>query len=157
MREHRKKEKNVIIASVLALVPGLSLVYIGRVKKAILLFIIDLGILTAVLFSDSYLMILLAINIYVFTFFAPFVESYQVAKYGRNTLGADSRWYVVVLLLTTGFNALPLLWSSGNFSRKAKIAWSVAVPVLAAIFFLFLVNYWGQLEEVLKTFAENSG
>ncbi|MBD3379858.1 MAG: hypothetical protein GF408_05280 [Candidatus Omnitrophica bacterium] len=145
------KGKKVWAAVALSLVPGLSLLYIGRWKKTIALFVIDAGIILTLVLSSSYLAKLIALNIYFFTALAPLIESYQVARYGRNTIDSDSRWYVAVLLLTTGFNALPLLWQSGAFSRRAKIAWSVAVPVLAGLFVLFLARYWNEAEALLRT------
>ena len=144
-------KKKLWIVVLLSIIPGLSLLYLGRGKKTIALFIVDIGILLTFLLSTSYLAKLLAVNIYIFTFIAPFIESYQLAKYGRNTIGTDSKWYVVVLLLTTGFNALPLLWQSISFSRREKILWSIAVPALSGIFVFALVNYWGTAENTLRS------
>ena len=119
--EHVPPEKRKVwLVALMSLVPGLSLLYLGRWKRAIVLFVIDAGIVLAFTLSGSYLMKLLAVNIYIFTFIAPFMESYQLARYGKNTISSDSRWYVVVLLLTTGFNALPLLWVSRSFSKRPK-------------------------------------
>lgn len=150
-------ERKVWLVVLMSLIPGLSLLYLGRWKKAAVLFVIDAGIAFAFLFSGSYLMKLLALNIYIFTFIAPCVESYQLARYGRNTISSDSRWYVTVLLLTTGFNALPLLWASGSFSRKAKISWTVAVPVLAVLFFGALIYYWDAAENLLRELLHRRG
>jgi hypothetical protein len=147
---HLYKKKKLWIAILLSIIPGLSLLYLGRGKKTIALFIVDIGILLTLLLSTSYLAKLLAVNIYVFTFMVPFIESYQLARYGKNTVGTDSKWYVMVLLLTTGLNALPLLWQSGNFSHRAKILWSIAVPALAGIFVFALVNHWDAAENFLR-------
>jgi hypothetical protein len=54
----------------------------------------------------------------------------------------DSKAYIIVMLLTTGINALPLLWQSANFSRHAKMLWTIAVPLLAVLFF-GAVWHWG--------------
>jgi hypothetical protein len=134
----------------LSILPGLSLVYVGKFKQALPLFIIDAGIILTVIFSGSYIMKILMAGIYLVTFFPPALESYQLVKYGRNTINTEAQWYVIVLLLTTGFTALPLLWKSGNFSKKAKIAWTVAVPVLAVLFFALLAKYWDNLDDYLK-------
>jgi hypothetical protein len=142
--------KKIFIVVVLSLIPGLSLLYLGRWKKSIALFVVDAGILVTFVLTDSYLAKLLAANVYIFTFFAPFCESYQLARYGRNTMDSDSRWYVTVLLLTTGFGALPLLWKSKDFTRGAKIAWSVSVPLLAVIFIFFLISHWNAGETMLR-------
>jgi hypothetical protein len=58
---------------------------------------------------------------------------------------------VTVLLLTTGFNAIPLLWNSDRFSRKAKIAWSVVVPLLFLLYIGVLVKYWDRAESLLRS------
>lgn len=88
--------------------------------------------------------------IYGVTFLPSCVESYQLARYGRNTVDTNARWYVTLLLLSTGFSALPLLWVSTQFSRTAKIIWTIAVPVLAIIFFSVLFRYWTFFEEYLQ-------
>jgi radical SAM superfamily enzyme YgiQ (UPF0313 family) len=149
--------KKVWAVVLMSLVPGLSLLYLGRWKRSIVLFVIDAGIALAFFLSGSYLMKLLAVNIYFFTFIAPCIESYQLARYGKNTISSDSRWYVIILLLTTGFNALPLLWVSRSFSRKAKIAWTIAVPVLAVLFFGALISYWDTAENLLRELLHARG
>lgn len=146
--------KKVWLTVVLSFVPGLSFVYLGIWKKAVVLFIIDAGIALTFIFSGSYLAKLLALNIYLVTFMVPALESYQLARYGKKTVDSDARWYVTLLLLTTGFNALPLLWSSRMFSKKAKILWSIAVPLLAAVFVLLLVTYWQRADLFLRGFLE---
>jgi hypothetical protein len=144
--------KRLWIVICLAFVPGLSLLYLGRWKKSIALFLIDAGVISILVFSNSYLMRLLAVNIYVFASIAPFIESYQLARYGKNTVDSGARWYVIILMLTTGFNALPLLWQSPNFSRISKIGWTITVTVLAAVFVALLVNYGTRVEDMLKSF-----
>jgi hypothetical protein len=64
-----------------------------------------------------------------------------VADAHRRASGRPSRllsgervWYVVVMLLTVGPMALPLLWQSPRFSRAAKIAWTAAVLFVALLF-----------------------
>lgn len=145
------EKKKTWLVILLSLIPGLSLVYLGRFKKTLMIFIVDIGIVSGFVLSDSYLFKLILINIYFFTFLAPFLESYQLVRYGRNTIDSESRWYVTILLLTTGFNALPLLWNSDRFSRKAKIAWTIAVPLLFLLFLSVLVKYWDRAESLLRS------
>ncbi len=143
--------KNPYLALAFSLIPGLSHLYIKRPKKAIGLLIIDAVIGLTFLFSDSYLMRLLMVNIYLITFFPACLEVYQLIRYGKSKISTDAKWYVVVLLLTTGFGALGLLWQSKRFSKTAKTAWSVAVPLLAILFFSSLIKYWDMLERLLRS------
>jgi hypothetical protein len=128
-------------------------IYLGKTKKALGLFVIDAGILSIWLFSDSILMRLLAAGIYLITFLPACVEGYQLARYGKNILDTSADWYVIILLLTTGFSALPLLWQSPNFSKNSKIAWTAAVPVLAVLFFGIIIKYWAGIEAYLRDLA----
>jgi hypothetical protein len=150
-KEHNPHSKSPVLAVLLSVLPGLSLVYIGLPKKAIGLFVIDAGIILTIIFSDSYVLKCLMAGIYLVTFGPACLESYQIAKYGQNTIDTEARWYVTILLLTTGFSALPLLWKSGYFSKEAKIGWSIAVPVLAVFFFTVLANFWTELDHYLRT------
>ncbi len=150
--EDNVTQKNPLIAILLSLIPGLSLLYVGRRRKAFGLFVIDAGIIIAFIFADSYIMRILMAGIYCVTFLPACLESYQISRYGKNTINTSARWYVTLLLLTTGFAALPMLWNSDYFSRRAKIGWSVAVPVLAMLFFSGLAVYWHSLNHVLRSF-----
>lgn len=143
--------KNLFLTLLLSVLPGLSLVYVGRHKKAFGLFVIDLGIILTFVFSESYIFKVLMAGIYLITFGPAALESYQLAKYGKNTIDTEARWYVIILLLTTGFSALPLLWKSAYFSKNAKISWSIAVPVLAVLFFTLLSSFWTDLDRYLRT------
>ena len=51
--------------------------------------------------------------------------------------------------LIKGFFALPLLWQSTLFSKKSKWMWTVAVPVLAILYFIFLFFYGRTLFELV--------
>jgi hypothetical protein len=139
-------KKNPLVAFFLSVVPGLSHVYLGKVKKAIVLFIIDGGIILTLVYSESILMKILMINIYLFTFIPSALETYQLAQNKRSWISTDSKWYTVTLLLTTGFSALPLLWQNERFSKAFKILWTVLVPVLALCFFAVLFLFWDNIE-----------
>ncbi|MBD3245961.1 MAG: hypothetical protein GF333_03025 [Candidatus Omnitrophica bacterium] len=143
-------KKNHYIVLLLAVVPGCAHLYLGRIRKALGLWVIDTGIILTVIFSDSYLMKLIMVNIYLFTFLPAGLETYSLARGKRSVVDTDSRWYTVTLLLTTGFSALPLLWQNRKFSRRAKILWTIAVPLLAGLFFFFLVTYWEMIEQFLR-------
>jgi len=142
-------KKNPLVAAILFPIPGLSHLYLGKKRKAILLFIIDIGIALALIFSDSYIVRILMLMIYAVTALPAALEAYQLSEHKKKTIDTDSRWYVTILLLTTGFSALPLLWNSPNFSKRAKIIWTAAVPVLAIIFFSLIVMHWETLEKLM--------
>src|SRR5262245_6240914 len=98
------------VAAALSIIPGLGHFYSGYPKKAVTLFIIDVGIFCMFVFSAWQLFRILAIFLYLISFFASAMECY-FAK-------AQPKFYVVLLLLTTGFSALPLLWQDSRFSKR---------------------------------------
>jgi hypothetical protein len=49
------------------------------------------------------------------------LEAYSYAKGKKSRISTDSKWYVTVLLITTGFNALPLLWQNRRVMKRFKI------------------------------------
>lgn len=149
-----KLEKSSIVL-ILSFLPGLSHFYLGRRKKAIVLFIIDLGVFSTLLFSQSYLMKLLMINVYIVTFLPVSLETYHLAKGSKSRINTDSRWYVTVLLITTGFNAIPLLWQNEKLTKRFKVIWTILVPVFAFTFFFILVSHWEKLEGYLRGMLNN--
>ncbi len=93
---------------------------------------------------------LIMVNIYLFTFIPACLEAYSQAKGKRSKVNTDSRWYVTVLLITTGFNALPLLWQSSKLTKRFKITWTALVPILAGVFVFILVRHWDNIEAFLQ-------
>lgn len=137
------------LAILFSFLPGAGHFYTGRTAKGFAFSVVSLGLLLTVIFSKFYGFILLTALLYVITVISGAVENYAFAK-GRESHLSESTVYVVFLLLTTGFSALPLLWQSPCFSRKAKIAWTIAVPVLAVGFFTFLFFYGTEIERLLQ-------
>lgn len=84
--------------------------------------------------------------IYGVTALPAVLETFLEAKGTVANPYRESRIYVIILLLTTSFSALPLHWQSPLFSRRGKMAWTLAVPVLAAIFFSLLYFFGRKLE-----------
>ncbi|MCA9396693.1 MAG: hypothetical protein KC649_05940 [Candidatus Omnitrophica bacterium] len=150
-------EKNKMIAMVFSLVPGAAQIYLGRPKKGVGLLFIFAGICWVWIFSDSYLARLISIFLYGSVTIVPMIETYQILRYGKNTLDSDAAWYVVFLLISNGFAALPMLWQSRRFSRASKTAWTVAVPVLAFLYIAFLIRYWPDLERFLRAAVGRDG
>jgi len=132
------------------IIPGTGHLLLGRPKKALGLFLVFAGIITGFLLSDWFLIKILLVMVYFSIAIPAWIESYQIARYGESNINIDARWYTVILLLFTGFSALPLLWQNNNFSKKSKVLWSIAVPLLAIAFFSLLIAYRDFLETTIK-------
>ena len=130
-----QSKKSPRLAALLSLIPGLGHWYLGKSKKALALACVDAAIVLGLLFSHSIIILFSAGMIYLITASQAGFESYRTAKTGKEILHLDSKRYVVLMLLFTGFGALPLLWQSTRFPRQAKIAWTIAVPILAVLYF----------------------
>ncbi|MBN1585882.1 MAG: hypothetical protein JW937_00460 [Candidatus Omnitrophica bacterium] len=124
----------------LSLVPGAGHLAAGRRSKAAALFVIDIGIVCSLVFLKSTAAYILAGFVYLMAMVPAVVETYQLAQ-GKAAGFGESKLYICVLLLSTGFAALPLLWRSLHFSKQDKIVWSIAVSVLAILYFSFLGVY----------------
>lgn len=129
-----------LFAASLSLVPGVGHWVVGKRGKAVAFFAIDLGIICTALFLKSSMVLLLTCFVYLMVMVPAVIETYVLAQGGVSRF-SESKPYIVLLLLVTGFSALPLLWQSHVFSRRIKIAWSIAVPVLAVLWFCFLGAY----------------
>ncbi len=143
-------KKNPWVAAAASLVPGLGQIYTGRPKKGLALLCVAAGAVVSLVITHSRIFFILTILIYFATVIPAGIEAFQEACGFRCMAFLDSKRYVVWMLLTTGFSALPLLWHSGQFSRPAKIAWTVAVPILAFIFFAGLVFLAPKIDIFLK-------
>lgn len=138
-----------LIVLFLSLIPGLAHLYLGQIKKAIVMLLISLSLILTFIFAKSLVMKTLMSLVYLGTLGPAGIEAQEIVRFGISHL-TERKWYVTFLLLVTGFSALPLLWQSVFFTKRAKIAWSIAVPVLAVIFFTTLGRYWTDLEHYLE-------
>ena len=129
----------LLVAS-LSFVPGLGHWVLNKRGKAAAFFFIDLGMIATVIFWRSPLALLFTSLAYLMIMVPSAIEIYTIARGGVSQL-SESRPYLVVLLLLTGFSALPLLWQSHSFSKRAKVIWSIVVPALAILWFGFLAAY----------------
>ncbi len=128
------------LAASLSLVPGLGHLAVGRRGKAAALFAVDLGIICSIFFLRSNAGHLLTCFSYLMIMVPAVIETYTLARGGVSRF-SESKPYIVTLLLMKGFWALPLLWQSRAFSKQIKIVWSIAVPVLAILYYSFLGLY----------------
>ena len=139
-----------ILAASLSLLPGLGHLTVGKRGKAAALFAVDVGIIFSILFFKSAVEHLLTFCIYLIVVIPAVIEAYALARGGASRF-SESKSYIVSMLLIKGFFALPLLWQSQTFSKGVKIAWSMAVPALAVLYFSFLSVYGIRIFEYAKT------
>ena len=139
-----------ILAASLSLVPGAGHWVVGKRGKAAAFFVIDLGMIGTVFFLRSPMALILTCLAYFMVMVPAVLETYTLACGGVSQL-SESKPYIVLLLLVTGFSALPLLWQSHSFSKRTKIAWSIGVSVLAIFWFSFLGAYGIRLFNYVKS------
>ncbi len=148
-QESPQNKRSLVLFFLLSILPGAAHLRLGDVKKGLALLCISVAAVLTALLTGSYLIRSLMGLIY---FAAGVPAALQVCQIiaGRQTIDWNARWYIVLMLLMTGFSALPLLWQSELFSNRAKIAWSIAVPLLAVAFFGMLGKYNRELEAYLR-------
>jgi hypothetical protein len=139
-----------LLAASLSLIPGAGHWAAGKKGKAVAFFVIDLGMACAVFFLRSPTALFLICLVYFMVMVPAVIETYTLVQGGVSKF-SESKPYIVLLLLVTGFSALPLLWQSSVFSKRTKIVWSIAIPVLAILYFSFLGAYGIRLFNYVKT------
>jgi TM2 domain-containing membrane protein YozV len=88
--------------------------------------------------------------IYVAVWLPAVIDAFQCAAGRRQTLLSGERaWYVIGMLLTVGPMALPFLWQSPRFSRRAKTGWTIAVILFAAGGILLILLIGPALQAVI--------
>jgi hypothetical protein len=91
--------------------------------------------------------------VYLFILFPASIDAMRPAGRSSKTLSGERMWYVVFMLLMVGPAALPLLWQSPRFSRKAKWGWTIFVLfIFLSCLFLMLV-VMPKLEQVMRSFG----
>ena len=137
------------LAACLSLVPGLGHLYLDKKRKAAVLFLIDLSIFFGGYFTNWSLIGFVLFMPYLLVMIPAALESYHLAN-GKIGGFSESRPYIVLLLLTRGFFALPLLWQSHLFSNKNKVIGSILVPVFAVLYFGFIYFYGRTLLHLIQ-------
>ncbi len=149
--------KSPWVAAALSLVvPGLGQLYNGERAKGTALICIAAGIAGGILLATagplpfrSWLTPLMLGAICPFVWVPAILDARRRAVgLGSPLLAGEKVWYVVVMLLTVGPMALPLLWQSRRFSRAAKIGWTIAVIALAIGGILLVVAVGPALEHL---------
>jgi len=151
--------RSPFLAALLSLaVPGAGQLYNGERTKGLAILCIDAGIAIGVACAligptafRSTLTALALAGVYCFIWIPAVIDAYQqAAGIGRPLLSGESRWYVLFMLASVGPGAIPLLWQSPRFSRKAKVALTIIVILLALSLILLTVVVGPMLEKILK-------
>jgi hypothetical protein len=151
-----------IAAGLSLVIPGLSQVYNGEYAKGGAILATTAGIWAGILITKvgpvafrSWLSSGFLVLVYPFILIPAIRDAYRQGSGQPGGIGAGERaWYVILMLLAVGPLALPLLWQSGRFSRKAKIAFTTGVILVAVIMIYLLVVLGPVIEELLKQAVE---
>ncbi len=126
--------KNPYLAFFYSIVlPGLGQIYLEDYAKGLTLFCMAVGILLSIFLSHSWFVWVLMGAIYLAVVFPAATDAFQTASGKPRVFTGDSVWYVLLMLFMVGPFAVPLLWQSQKFSKKAKVVWTVLVILVALI------------------------
>jgi hypothetical protein len=117
----------------MSLIPGVGHLATGHPWKALSLFVMDTGLVIALVHSKSWQTSLIVFSIFFFLIMIPMAYDAFKINENKGEKPPESQAYIVLLLLCRGCWALPMLWQCNAFSKRKKIAWSVAVPTLAIL------------------------
>jgi len=150
------------IAAVLSLLlPGAGQLYNGERPKGIALLCMTAGIAYGLFmsvlgpsYSHSFITAVLLAIVYLLVWPPAVVDAYRYAA-GKPSplLAGEKTWYVILMLLTVGPMALPLLWQSPRFSRGGKIGWTVAVILIVLVGIAMLLVIGPAVEHALQRLA----
>lgn len=152
----------IVAAALSALVPGLGQLYNRRPAAGAATLVSTLGIWLALAWttlgppdSRSWLTAATLLVAYPFLLVPAVLDAVRDRSdvaVSRSPLG--SRWQIIVLLLAIGPLALPQLWQSDRFSRRAKLAWTLAVALIALLAILMIVVIGPLVESWLAELSE---
>jgi hypothetical protein len=119
--------------------PGTGHLYLGERAKGWTFLCMDAGIFVSFWISHSLIACVLLSVVYLGIVIPAALDAFQNASGKPHVLTGDSVPYVLLMLLTVGPFAVPLLWQSRKFSKNAKIGWTVFV-ILIALLMIAMVN-----------------
>jgi hypothetical protein len=137
--------------------PGLGQLYNREDAKAAAILCSTFGIWAGLLWttvgpdaSRSWLSAVALLFAYPFLLLPAVLDAHRRANGNPEVLSSDaSRWPVVIMLLVIGPLAIPQLWQSSGFSRRAKALWTLAVVLVSMIVILVMVAIGPVLEHWL--------
>lgn len=130
------------------LVPGLGQIYLADYGKGWTFLCMDAGILVSLWFNHSWLSYVLMGVVYLTIAIPAGLDAFQNASGRPRVFSGNSVAYIILMLLVVGPFAIPLLWQSSKFSKRAKIGWTVFV-ILIALLMIATLNFLALLQETL--------
>lgn len=132
------------------LLPGLGQLYLGERAKGLTLLCMTAGIILSLVMNHSWFSWLLLGGVYLAIMIPAAVDAFQTASGRPRFFTGDSRPYVIIMLLTVGPFAIPLLWQSPKFSKREKIGWTVFVILMALVVITVMSVVASFLDTVMK-------
>jgi len=132
------------------LIPGAGQLYLGERAKGLTLLCMSAGVMVSLIISHTPITCFFMGGIYLAVMIPAALDAFQTASGRPRTFTADTVPYVIIMLLTVGPFAIPLLWQSAKFSKTAKILWTVAVILIAFISIAVMTFTASFLEHVMK-------
>ncbi len=155
---HLMTSRSFIAAGLSCLLPGLGQLHNKEIAKGVALLCTAAGLLGGLLWSiigpetsRSWLSALLLAALIPLVWLPAILDAHQRARGLPATFLSDTRrWYVVMMLLSVGPMAVPLLWQSPGFSRAAKVSWTIVVLSIALAAVALLLAAGPEMERWLK-------
>lgn len=137
-----------LVSAVLSLaVPGLGQLARGDRAKGVALLCMT-GLLWVIMARSPSELKRLLYGVVYLCILIPAVQDAARPLDDPHPAGLDRPWYVVWMLLVLGPFALPLLWQSQRFSRRAKLCWTLGV-ILTSLLVIAAVEWLGPMMEQL--------
>lgn len=146
-------------AGLSAVMPGLGQLYNREDAKAAAILCSTFGIWAGVLWttigpdvSRSWLSAVALLLAYPFLLLPAVLDAHRRSR-GMPKLSSSRAvsWHVVIMLLVIGPLAIPQLWQSQGFSRRAKILWTLFVALVSLTMILMMVAIGPGLEHWLES------
>ncbi len=132
------------------LVPGLGQCLLGQRSKGLSTLAVVGGIIASVLLFHSTGTLLIMSLAYIALAIPSAMDARRVAAGQPEPAVSQTPWYIIGMLLMLGPFAVPLLWQSSRFSRRAKIGWTVAVLLIALLGVLALAAMGPMVDQLQR-------
>ena len=132
------------------LIPGAGQLYIGERAKGWTLLCMDVGVVVSLIFSHTGMAWFMTGGIYLAIMIPAALDAFRTASGRPRTFSGETRFYVIMMLFMVGPFALPLLWQSTRFSKKAKILWTLAVILIGLLAIATMMLSASFLDQFMK-------
>jgi len=132
------------------LVPGTGQLYIGERAKGWTLLCMDAGVAVSLILSHTGMAWFMTGGIYLAIMIPAAFDAFQTASGRPRIFSGETRFYVIMMLFMVGPFALPLLWQSVRFSKKAKLLWTLAVILIGLLAIATMMFSASFLDQFMK-------